>query len=561
MSRRCPRPCSSCCSRPSREASARFRRWASGASCSPPSPRCSVGTCGPSSRSLWESYWAFRSWSPPDAGVRPGRRDTSHEKEKRVAVHGNLINGEWVSGSDVNRNLNPSNVREVVGEYARADAAQAQAAIAAARTAFAGWSRGNRQERADLLDRVGDEILRRAEEVGALLSREEGKTLPEGNGEAKRAGYIFKCFGGEVVRQDGELLDSVRPGVSVEITREPIGVVGIITPWNFPLAIPAWKIAPALAYGNCVVFKPADLVPGCAWALADILKRAGVPPGVFNLVMGRGSAVDEALIGSTDVDGVSFTGSVETGRAIARKVVARMGKVQLEMGGKNPLVVLDDADLAVAVNCAVQGAYFSTGQRCTASSRLIVTEGIHDRFVHAMVERLGKLVVDDALRKGTDIGPVVDQSQLDQDLSYLELGRREGARLRWGGTRLRRDREGFYLAPALLTDTTNAMRVNREEIFGPVATVIRARDYDEALVLANDTPFGLSSGIVTTSLKHAAHFKRNSQAGMVMVNLPTAGVDYHVPFGGRKGSSYGPREQGAYAREFYTSVKTSYTAP
>jgi alpha-ketoglutaric semialdehyde dehydrogenase len=477
-----------------------------------------------------------------------------------VTLHGNLINGEWVAGTDVNRDVNPSNLQEVVGEYARADAAQAQAAIAAARGAAMAWARGNLQERADLLDRVGDEILRRAEELGTLLSREEGKTLPEGIGEAKRAGYIFKFFGGEVVRQRGELLDSVRPGVSVEITREPIGVVAIVTPWNFPLAIPAWKIAPALAYGNCVVFKPADLVPGCAWALTDILQRAGLPPGVFNLVMGRGSAVGEALIGSPDVDGVSFTGSVETGRAIARKVVARMGKIQLEMGGKNPLVVLDDADLGVAVNCAVQGAYYSTGQRCTASSRLVVTEGIHDRFVRAMIERLEKLVVDDALRKGTDIGPVVDQAQLEQDLSYLELGRREGARLAWGGDRLRREQEGYYLAPALFTDTTNAMRINREEIFGPVATVIRARDYDEALVLANDTPFGLSSGIVTTSLKHATHFKRNAQAGMVMVNLPTAGVDYHVPFGGRKGSSYGPREQGAYAREFYTTVKTSYTA-
>src|SRR5262245_4275658 len=561
MSRRCPRPCSSCCSRPSREASARFRRWASGASCSPPSPRCSVGTCGPSSRSLWESYWAFRSWSPPDAGVRPGRRDTSHEKEKRVAVHGNLINGEWVSGSDVNRNLNPSNVQEVVGEYARADASQAQAAIAAARAAFAGWSRGNRQERADLLDRVGDDILRRAEELGTLLSREEGKTLPEGIGEAKRAGYIFKFFAGEVVRQAGELVDSVRPGVTVEITREPLGVVGIITPWNFPLAIPAWKIAPALAHGNCVVFKPADLVPACAWALTEIMSQAGIPPGVFNLVMGRGAVVGEAILASPDVAGVSFTGSVDTGRALAQKIVGRMGKVQLEMGGKNPLVILDDADLGTAVTCATQGAYFSTGQRCTASSRFIVTQGIHDRFVAAMLERLKALKVDDALREGTDIGPVVDQSQLDQDLRYLEVGRKEGARLAWGGETLKRQTRGFYLSPALFTDSTNAMRINREEIFGPVASVIRVRDYDEALAVANDTPFGLSSGVVTTSLKHASHFKRNSQAGMVMVNLPTAGVDYHVPFGGRKASSYGPREQGHHAAEFYTTVKTAYTAP
>jgi acyl-CoA reductase-like NAD-dependent aldehyde dehydrogenase len=478
-----------------------------------------------------------------------------------MTAHGNLVAGQWVAGAEANRNLNPSNLDDLIGEYARADAAHARAAIAAAAAAAPGWARGNLQERADLLDRVGDAILQRKKELGMLLSREEGKTLPEGIGEATRAGYIFKFFAGEVVRLAGEHISSVRPGVEVDITREPIGAVGIITPWNFPLAIPAWKIAPALAFGNTVVFKPADLVPGCAWALADIIHGAGAPPGVFNLVMGRGSVVGEAIITAPEVAGVTFTGSVETGRAVARRVVERMGKVQLEMGGKNPLVILDDADLGVAVNCAVQGAYFSTGQRCTASSRFIVTEGIHDRFVSAVIERLQSLKVDDALREGTDIGPVVDQSQLDQDLRYLDIGQKEGARLAWGGHRLERPQRGFYLAPALFTESSNAMQINREEIFGPVASVIRVRDYEEALATANNTPFGLSSGVVTTSLKHASHFKRNSQAGMVMVNLPTAGVDYHVPFGGRKASSYGPREQGRYAAEFYTAVKTAYTAP
>jgi acyl-CoA reductase-like NAD-dependent aldehyde dehydrogenase len=478
-----------------------------------------------------------------------------------MTAHANLVAGKWVSSTEANRNINPSNLDDLVGEYARADAAQAREAIGAAAAAAPGWARGNLQERADLLERIGSTILERRTELGTLLSREEGKTLPEGIGEASRAGYIFKFFAGEVVRLTGEKIPSTRPGVDVEITREPIGVVGIITPWNFPLAIPAWKIAPALAYGNCVVFKPADLVPGCGWALADIINQAGAPPGVFNLVMGRGSVVGEAIINAPEVAGVSFTGSVETGRAVARKAVERMAKVQLEMGGKNPLVIVDDADLAVAVNCATQGAYFSTGQRCTASSRFIVTEGIHDRFVAATIERLKALKVDDALKEGTEIGPVVDQTQLDQDLKYLDVGQKEGARLAFGGERLERSRKGFYLCPALFTESTNAMRINREEIFGPVASVIRVRDYEEALAVANDTPFGLSSGIVTTSLKHASHFKRNSQAGMVMVNLPTAGVDYHVPFGGRKASSYGPREQGRYAVEFYTTVKTAYTAP
>ena len=476
-------------------------------------------------------------------------------------LHKNLIGGEWVAGASITTNRNPSDVRDVIGEYAQADAGQTRAAIAAAGRAFPGWAAGSIQERSIILDRVGTEILARKDELGRLLSREEGKTLPEGIGEAARAGHIFKFFAGEVLRLTGDKLPSVRPGIDVEVTREPVGVVGLITPWNFPIAIPAWKIAPALAYGNTVVMKPADLVPGCAWALADILVRAGVPAGVFNLVMGRGSVVGETLVNDPDVAALSFTGSVGTGRAIAAKAVARMAKVQLEMGGKNPLVVLDDADLPTAVTAAIQGAYYSTGQRCTASSRLIVTAGIHDRFVAAMIDRLKTLKVDDALAAGTDIGPVVDPSQLEQDLQYIEIGKSEGATLAAGGERLARENEGYYLSPALFTGAHNGMRIAREEIFGPVACVIRAKDYDEALALANDTEFGLCSGVVTTSLKHASHFKRHAQAGMVMVNLPTAGVDYHVPFGGRKGSSYGPREQGRYAVEFYTTVKTAYTAP
>ena len=476
-------------------------------------------------------------------------------------IHRNFIGGDWVAGAEAAKNINPSDLSDVIGEYARADRAQADAAIGAARAAFPAWSMSSVQDRANLLDAVGNTILARKDELGRLLSREEGKTLPEGIGEVVRAGQIFKFFGGEALRLAGEKIQSIRPGVDVEVTREPLGVIGIITPWNFPVAIPAWKIAPALCYGNCVVFKPAELVPGSAWALSEIIIKAGIPAGVFNLVMGRGSVVGETIINDRRVDAISFTGSVATGRAIAAKAIARMAKLQLEMGGKNPLVVLDDADLAVAVNCAVNGAFFSTGQRCTASSRLIVGANIHDRFVAALSERLGSLKVDDALTPGTDIGPVVDETQLKQNLDYIGIGQREGAKLAYGGEMLKRAKQGHYLAPALLTEATNAMRTSREEIFGPVASVIRVQDYDEALAVANDTDFGLSAGIVTTSLKHASHFKRQSQAGMVMVNLPTAGVDYHVPFGGRKGSSYGPREQGRYAREFFTVVKTAYTLP
>jgi alpha-ketoglutaric semialdehyde dehydrogenase len=474
----------------------------------------------------------------------------------------NLIGGEWVESSRARRNINPSDTRDVIGEYAQADVAQAKQAIAAAVKAQTAWGLSTPQQRFDILDAAGAEILARRQELGDLLAREEGKTLPEAIGEVARAGNIFKFFAGEALRVAGDAIASVRPGVGVEVTREPIGVVGLITPWNFPIAIPAWKIAPALAFGNAVVLKPADLVPGCAWALADILHRAGLPAGVLNLVMGRGSEVGQVLLEDKRINAISFTGSVATGQRIAQACVARMAKFQLEMGGKNPMVVLDDADLDVAVGAAINSGFFSTGQRCTASSRVIVTERIHDRFVAAVAAKMKTLKVDDARKAGTDIGPVVDESQLAQDLEYIAIGKSEGARLVAGGERVEKNAEGapgFYLRPALFADTTAAMRINREEIFGPVLSVIRVKNYDEALALANDTEFGLSAGIATTSLKYATHFKRHSQAGMVMVNLPTAGVDYHVPFGGRKGSSYGPREQGRYAAEFYTTVKTAYT--
>ena len=473
----------------------------------------------------------------------------------------NFIAGAWSKGANASKDINPSNTGDVIGEFPQGAAADAETAIAAAKAAFPAWSRSTVQQRHDILKKIGDEIIARKEEIGRLLSREEGKTLAEGIGETMRAGQIFLFFSGECLRQAGEKLGSVRPGVDVEITREPLGVIGLITPWNFPIAIPAWKIAPALAYGNCVVFKPADLVPASAHALSEIISRAGLPAGVFNLVMGRGSVVGETMLKHKDVTAISFTGSVGTGRKIAATCVSTdpMKKIQLEMGGKNPMVVLDDADLKNAVECAVNGAFFSTGQRCTASSRLIVTDGIHDKFVGAMTERMKGLVIGDALKDGVHIGPVVDQSQLDQDLDYINIGQKEGAKLVAGGELLNRETPGFYLAPGLFTEVTSEMRISREEIFGPVATVTRVKDYDAALASANDTQFGLSAGICTASLKYANHFKRNSEAGMVMVNLPTAGVDYHVPFGGRKGSSYGPREQGRYAAEFYTTVKTAYS--
>ncbi|MCJ9691961.1 aldehyde dehydrogenase family protein [Rhizobium sp. PRIMUS64] len=475
-----------------------------------------------------------------------------------MTIYQNLIAGEWV-GSNATKNINPSDTNEVVGLYADGSADDTRNAIAAAKAAFPAWSRSGIWERHVILKKAGDEIMARKDELGALLAREEGKTLPEATGEVIRASQIFEFFAGEALRLAGEVLPSVRPNIGIEITREALGVIGIITPWNFPIAIPAWKIAPALCYGNTIVFKPAELVPACSWAIVDILHRAGLPKGVLNLIMGKGSVVGQAMLESPDVHGITFTGSTGTGRRVAAASIEHNRKFQLEMGGKNPMVVLDDADLNIAVEAAANSGFFSTGQRCTASSRLIVTEGIHDKFVAALTDKLKTLVVDNALKAGTHIGPVVDERQLKTDTDYIEIGRKEGAKLAFGGEVIARETPGFYLQPTLFTEATNQMRISREEIFGPVVSVIRVKDYDEALATANDTPFGLSAGIATTSLKHATHFKRNSEAGMVMVNLPTAGVDFHVPFGGRKGSSYGPREQGKYAAEFYTTVKTAYT--
>ncbi len=473
----------------------------------------------------------------------------------------NFIGGAWIEGSTTVADLNPSDLSEVVGEFAVADEAQVDAAIEAATAAAPMWAAATPAERFTVLERVGLELEARAQELGAQLSREEGKPKVEGVGEVIRASQLFRFFAGEALRIPGEHLRSVRPGVDVDVVREPLGVVGVITPWNFPIAIPAWKIAPALAYGCTVVFKPAELVPASAWSLVEICARAGLPDGALNLVVGPGRIVGERIVHDSRVRGVTFTGSQAVGSRVAMAMAARFGKYQLEMGGKNPLVVLDDADIDVAVDCAVQGAFFQTGQRCTASSRLIATEGIHDRFVEAMIDRLRVLRVGHALDEDTDIGPVVSRDQLDQDLEYLEIARDEGAGLAFGGARLERETDGYFLEPALFVDTSNEMRVNREEVFGPIATVIRATDADEALALANDTEYGLSAGVCTTSLAHAARFRDGLQAGIVTVNLPTAGVDFHVPFGGTKGSSSGSREQGRYAVEFFTTVKTAYVRP
>lgn len=473
----------------------------------------------------------------------------------QVLTH--LINGVTVSGEATGESINPSDLDQVVASYPKAGAAEVDEAAKAARAAFPAWSGASPEVRSDVLDRAGSLIMARAGELGTLLSREEGKTLAEGTGEVMRAARILKYFAGEALRRHGQTLDSTRPAVDVETHREAVGVFGLITPWNFPIAIPAWKTAPALAFGNTVVLKPATPTPAIAHAFGQILLEAGAPPGVFNLVIGEG-VVGRAIVDHPDIDGISFTGSQTVGASVAEGAVRRQARVQLEMGGKNPLVVLDDADLERAVACAIDGAFFATGQRCTASSRIIVTQAIHDRFVEALADRARSLRVGDALDPQTQIGPAVSQQQLEQNLRYVGIARDEGGTVLTGGEPLSLDKRGYYMAPTVIADTSPEQRINCEEVFGPVASTVKVRDYEEALEIANRGDFGLSAGIVTNSLKHSRHFRRQIRAGMVMVNLPTAGVDYHVPFGGTRKSSYGAREQGFAAVEFYTQTKTVY---
>lgn len=474
--------------------------------------------------------------------------------------HENYVNGEFLRVSEHRPNVNPSDTADVIGLFPRSERGDLDRAVQAAKDAQPGWFRTSPQQRADILERIAARIYTDHEQLSDLLAREEGKTIREARGEVTRAAQIFRFFSGEAMRLAGARQASTRPGVIVNTTFEPLGVVGVITPWNFPIAIPAWKVAPAIAYGNAVVMKPAELTPASALALARIMHESGLPAGVFNLVMGQGSILGDAMVHHPGIDALTFTGSGGVGVGIAQAAAGRLMPVQLELGGKNPLIIAEDADLDVAVNCAIDGAFFATGQRCTASSRLIVHENVHDEFVSRMEEAMHQLRIGDSRDAGTDIGPVVDAGQLQTDLDYLKIAREEVGEV-IGGEVLDRSTAGFYLSPALIVGANNEHRTSREEIFGPVASIIKVASHDEAVSVANDTEFGLSAGICTTSLKLAEDFQQRADAGMVMVNLATAGVDPHVSFGGRKMSSFGPKEQGPKAREFFTQSKTSYVMP
>ena len=470
-----------------------------------------------------------------------------------------LIAGARVLRGSGEQRRNPSDASEIVSLAFHATTQDVEDAVAAARAAFPVWAELTPQARADLLDRVGNLIQARHTELATLLAREEGKTLPEARAEVTKSAQLFKFYAGEALRGGGRHVRSLRERIEVDVVHEPVGVAALVTPWNFPLSIPAWKLAPALAYGNCAILKPSELTSGCAQLLSDILVEAGIPAGVFQMVLGGGN-VGSALVSHAGVDLVSFTGSSATGRAIAKSVEGRQAQLQLELGGKNPLIVMADADLDAALDAAVKGAFYSTGQRCTASSRIIVDEPIADRFTDALLGRIQDLQVGHALAAGSQIGPLVSERQLDGVQASLLSAKLAGSELAWGGERLERPTAGHFMAPALFVDTRPDEFVNRHEIFGPVASVLRASSLDEAIKIANDTPYGLSAGIYTASHAAMTAFRRRSTAGMLMINLQTVGTDYHVPFGGNGESAYGVREMGPEVASFFTRSRTIYTA-
>jgi len=474
-------------------------------------------------------------------------------------VFNNYINGEWAGGGTF-ENRNPANTDEVVGLHAKGSAADVAAAADAAQKALPGWSNLTGPARGAYLYRVADILEKKFDQLGEEMTREEGKTLPEAKGEVRRAINIFRYFGGEGARMPGMIVPSERDRVHMFAIRKPIGVVGLVTPWNFPIAIPAWKLAPALICGNTVIIKPASASPLSAWRIVEACHEAGIPKGVVNFISGSGGTLGSALVNAPALRGVSFTGSCEVGNWLHAEASRRRLRIQLEMGGKNPTIVLGDCDFNAAVENVVNGAFFSTGQKCTATSRAIVEDSIYDKFVAALVERTKKLKVGNGLEPGVDIGPAIDQDQLDTNLRYIEIGRKEAGEPVVGGHRLTGGAydKGYFVEPTIFTNVTESMRIAQEEIFGPVLAVLRAKDFDDCMRVANGIPFGLSASMQTTNLSRMFDYVYKMEAGLLTVNLPSAGVEYQLPFGGTKDSSFGPKEQGPAAVEFYSDYKTVY---
>jgi aldehyde dehydrogenase (NAD+) len=467
-----------------------------------------------------------------------------------------LVGGRRREGDEVVPDINPAAPEEHVATVTLAGPELAAEAVEAAAAAFAAWRDTPPPLRGDVLRRAADLVDERAETIGRDLAREEGKTLVEAIGETRRAAAILRYYAGQTLEPDGETYPSHSALTFLYARREPLGVVTAITPWNFPIAIPAWKIAPALAYGNTVVWKPAEIVPLTSTHLAAALDDAGLPAGTLNLVLGRGSVVGDTLVAHERVDAVTFTGSNAVGRALELKATEAGKKVQLELGGKNPAVVLADADLELAAEQVARGAFLSAGQKCTATSRVIVERGVLEEFGDRVAELARSWPVGDPLDEATKVGPLASKAQLDTVSGYLDVAERESARVLAGGSR--GDGGGYFVEPTVLAGLPPTSRVVREEIFGPVAALLPASSYEEAVALANDTPFGLTAALFTRDLGKALRFSRDIRAGVVKVNQESAGLEFQAPFGGMRQSSSGSREQGKVARDFFTQWKTVY---
>ncbi len=470
----------------------------------------------------------------------------------------NLIAGEWKDSDEVSENINPSDTSDIISTFYRGSYNHIFDTINFAKDAQKDWAKSSIYLRQEILNDIADKLLANKDYYGEIIAREAGKPIKEATDEVVKSAEFFSYFAAEAIRLKGAFMDSPRDSVDIEVINEPVGVIGVITPWNYPLAIAAWKIAPALAYGNSVILKPSSQTPAIAYILAKIIDTTKLPKGVFSLVFGKGGVIGNALAESKKVHAITFTGSVAVGKELAKRSITSMTKLQLEMGSKNSLIILDDADINIAVEAALKGAYNANGQKCTSCSKIIVTEGIYTKFLEIFKTKMKSLVVGNAMNPSSQIGPCIDKKQLDANLEYIKLGQEEGATLVCGGEAIKAETDGYYFSPALFVDGKSSMRINQEEMFAAIACVIKVKDYDEAIEVLNDTEFGLSGGIITNNLKKAMQFKHDAEIGNVMINLPTAGMDNHVPFGGRKGSSYGSREKSYAASDFYTTTKTAY---
>jgi len=470
----------------------------------------------------------------------------------------NLVAGEWIGSDEVSNNINPSDTSDIVSTFFKGSYNNIFDAINFAHKIQKDWSKSSIYLRQEILNDIASKLLANKNHFGEIIAREAGKPIKEAIDEVVKSAEFFSYFAAEAIRIKGAFMDSPRDSVDIEVINEPVGVIGVITPWNYPLAIPAWKIAPAIAYGNSVILKPSSETPAIAYILAQIIDSTKLPKGVFSLVFGKGGVIGNALAESKKVQAITFTGSVAVGHELARRSITSMTKLQLEMGSKNSLIILDDANINTAVDAAIKGAYNANGQKCTSCSKLIVTEGIYEEFIKAFKNKMQSLEVGNAMNPTSQIGPCIDKKQLDSNLAYIKLGVEEGAKLVCGGEAIKSETDGYYFSPALFVDGKSNMRINQEEMFAAIACVIKVKDYEEAVEVLNDTEFGLSGGIITNDLNKAMKFKHDADIGNIMINLPTAGMDNHVPFGGKKGSSYGSREKSYAAMDFYTTTKTAY---